>query len=282
MFGEQNTQWRRIAVVFISILGVTGVLTSCNVLTPDDEGDRLSIPKKVEVYLDVEEGYANYSEISDPKLFLSMRTADIYGCCNYSILADVGLLNKKLRVDLRGIYKPDICLTSPGPATYRGKVDLSEGSYDLEICDPPTTDHYRLIVTESSIRLKPVFTEFTRAEHELVWRYPRNSFAYLCGTTEETSWIYEDFFHELLALSSITTYEFPTGGFVPYPEAGNGHWVDHSAKYFLYQAETDYEEVGALLKRYSQDTISQYLGVSVYLVNFRNQEFMSWQYTCRE
>jgi hypothetical protein len=159
---------------------------------------------------------------------------------------------------------------------------LHDGEYDVEISSGQRIDQYRLFVTEASILLQPAKTEFTEPAHTVVWRYPRRSFAYVCGTTEETSWIYKRFANALLALPNITTHEFPDYGFIPYPKASDGHWADHPARYFLYEAESDYEEAGNLLKMYSQQIISRHAGVTVYLINYRNQKFMSWKYAGHE
>lgn len=261
------------------ILTMVGAFIACDFFSSDDNKHGTTIPSKGGFIFSVEEGYVNWSESADPKILLSMQTDQIYSCCNYSILANTGWANGKLRVEVLGIFKPDICLTATGPAKLRRQLDLPTGEYELEISDWPKIDRYRLVVTETSIQLHSKKSNFTKPKSTLVWRYPRKSFAYVCGTTVETSWIYNDFLDSLLTLPNVTTYEFPDDGTIPYPDSSDGHWRNHPAKYFLYATESDYLEAGEMLRRYSEQVISQHMGVGIYLLNYRNQWFRSWLWT---
>lgn len=266
--------------VFLLVISImAGAIVACDLFTSDDIRHGTTNQSKGGITFSVGEGYLNWSESADPNIFLSMQTDEIYACCNYSILANTGWVNGKLRVDVLGIYRPGICLTATGPAKFRRQLDLPTGEYELEISDHPKIDRYRLVVTETSIRLQPQETSFTTPKSTLAWRYPRKSFAYVCGTNVETTWIYNDFLDSLLTLPNVTTYKFPEDGTIPYPTSSDGHWRDHPAKYFLYTTEADYVEAGEMLRRYSEQTISRHVGVTICLLNYRNHWFRSWQFT---
>jgi len=116
----------------------------------------------------------------------------------------------------------------------------------------------------------------TATECELYWRYPPNSFAYLCGTTIETSWICDDFLDSMLYHVSIIEFEFPDSGEICYPRASQGHYYDMPARYFFYEREADFDSAGAVLKRYTEQVISQYSGVGIHLIGWNNKDYMSW------
>jgi hypothetical protein len=222
------------------------------------------------------EGYAVSGGPSEPKILLTMRTERIYGCCNFSILADVETGPRIITVTLQGIYEPEICLTALGPATYQTILPLSLGTYQLVMINGGACDKHTVEVTASSIRLTPGTSTVSSVLTPLSWRIPVRSFAYVCGTTVETAWIYNDFRDSLLKISSLREFSFPDSGQIPYPTSSSGHWQDNPAKYFTYATEADYDSAGALLKRYTHQVIGNKQGIGIYLTNWRNIQFMSW------
>ena len=178
---------------------------------------------------------------------------------------------------------PDRALT--GHAT-RISSTLEEGVYDLEFMDGPNRCHYVLTVTEKALPFRSPILPASRCpdspqpKFRVWWRYPRNSFAVLCGTTEDSAWVNEDFLSQKLrAAVELEEITFPADGELGYPRAPQGHWVDHPARYFVYAAESDFAAAGDVLEAYVRDVIGQMPGVSIWLLNWKNQSFRSWMMT---
>ena len=110
----------------------------------------------------------------------------------------------------------------------------------------------------------------------LWWRYPANSFAVICGTTLEASWVFDDFLGRLQGGLELVPHEFPPGGEIGYPRASEGSQVDHPAKYFLYENESDFSAAGEILEDYVRDVIGGMTGVHIWLLNWKNESFRSW------
>lgn len=276
----KNLNNRSCRIVVLSGVFILAVLLSaCKPFSPDEkEPDRTGMPIEGSILFSLREGYAKIGEVADPEIILSMATQSIYGCCNYSIVARTCFDGATFEVNLQGIYIPDICLTALGPATFRRPVNLPTGTFEFIISSADTIDRYEVTITETSISLQAIETRFTIPRSTLVWRYPENSFACVCGTMEETAWICGDFADSLLAMPNLQSFVFPDSGTVPYPTESSGHWHDDPARYYLYENESDYDAAGELLRRYSLETIAQYSGVTIYLVNYRNKWFRSWQF----
>ncbi len=232
------------------------------------------------LFFTVSEAYPGGKEGVEPSLVLSVETEKIYGCCNFSIEAFFHHLGSLLSLDIRGIYQPDICLTALGPACRGDILVLEEGIYSLEISDGPQKSAYELEVAQDALTVSTpsgaAWIEFALPKFNLWWRYPRNSFVYLCGTTEDTAWIYEDFLSRLRVDVELQEIDFPAYGELGYPRAPDGYHVNHPAKYFVYGDESDFQAAGEVLRAYARDVIGQRMGVSIWLRNWKNESFRSW------
>ncbi|MGB7062908.1 MAG: hypothetical protein WBF13_11225 [Candidatus Zixiibacteriota bacterium] len=223
-----------------------------------------------------QEGYQDHEAISEPRLILSMLTEKMYPCCNWSIRSKTAVRNNQISIDVSGIYAPEVCATAIGPATSRSFLDVSTGEYSIYFSYRDVTDRYSLTVTDSSIEITEHTSRFTRPKSELLWRYPPNSFAYLCGTTTETSWICEDFLDTLLGEINLEEFQFPDSGEIPYPCSSAGHHYDTPAGYFFYGKDEDFDKAGEILKSYTQDVIMPQLGIGISLIGWKNQRHLSW------
>jgi hypothetical protein len=228
------------------------------------------------VKISVFEGYPLSGQPGEPMMLLSLQTERIYGCFNFSILADLDVQPGVITVRLKGIFEPEICLTALGPATCTKTLPLSPGTYKLVVINGSAYDNHTLEVTATSIRLRSGSSLVSVVSSPLVWRIPVRSFAYACGTTVQTAWMCQSFKDSLLKIPFIGEFTFPDSGKIPYPTAADGYWHNEPAKYFLYATEADYDSAGAMLKRYTQQVIGNTQGIGLYLVNWRNTSFMSW------
>ena len=215
-----------VAAALLLLLGC-GILDSSKGRLKSIEGDLI---------FQIEEGHLNDAAISDPRIILSMVTEKTYPCCNWSIRYKTAVRNNQISIDVSGIYAPEVCATAIGPAASRSFLDVSTGEYSIYFSYRDDTDRYSLNITDSSIEITEHTSRFTRPDFELLWRYPLSSFAYLCGTTTEASWICEDFMDTLLGEVDLEEFQFPDSGEIPYPCSSAGHHYDTPARYFFYQS----------------------------------------------
>jgi hypothetical protein len=214
---------------------------------------------------------------SAPETLLSMQTKKVYGCCNFRILSGLVQVGDELTVNINGIQTPGICLTALGPAGGSHLLALPEGTYSLAFAHGlHPKDSYTLIVTQASFEVKTHGSSFTEPVYTIYWRYPADSFVYVCGTTADTAWIYDDFLSVLRSQVELEEIRFPEYGERCYPRASQGHWVDMPARYFTYKTEADFDKAGEILKSYSESVLSQYSGADIFLTNWKDRSYRSW------
>lgn len=270
MAGRMISCVRRLSVILVAFCSLCFVC--CNITdTSDGEIDLLD----GSVQFRIGESYSEPTTVEDPSLMLFMTTEEIYPCCNYSIASMLVKDESSIFVELLGVYKPDICMTAIGPADSRSKIALAPGNYSLSFSLDNLIDEYFVTVTDSSISVDGNGS-FTATTKPLVWRYPPRTFAYLCGTTTETSWICSEFLDSLLVTGLFEEYQFPDSGSIPYPESSEGYYYNMPVAYFCYQQEADFETAGAILERYAKSTTKQHTGVGLSLINWRNKRYHSW------
>jgi hypothetical protein len=256
-------------IVFSICLFIAG----CGILGQDGSSNCAPIEGPV-IFRIVEDHIPLYDE-RNPEIWIFMETEKIYGCMNFTINTNIEFREDTISVELLSIYQPGVCLTALGLATFNTSLALEPGEYCLLFYSMAKTDVYNLEVTDSSIRVQEQIAEVTIPEDNLAWRYPQNSFAYDCRTTEETAWICSDFYDSLMTIGNLREFNFPDSGLIPYPVSSQGHYYNHDVFYFLYDNEADFDLVGAKLEAYNEAVISQYIGVSIYIVNWRNKWYRS-------
>jgi len=259
------------------ILALLVFVTSLFLLLSCDIFDSQELkPIESDIIFSVQEGYRDHDSVSEPTIMLSMATEKHYGCCNWQIVSEIGVQRSQIAVHILGIYAPEICLPAFGPAQSTSFLEISEGKYSLYFYYRGVRDRYALTVTDSFVKVAGDVSQLTKPEFELFWRYPPNSFVYLCGTTTETSWICGDFLDTLSGEISLEEFEFPDSGEIPYPRLSMGHYYDMPARYFYYEKDEDFAEAGGILKSYTEDVIAQYSGVGISLTSWKNEKYRSW------
>ena len=90
---------------------------------------------------------------------------------------------------------------------------LHEGHRVLAIAHLGAVDRYRLVVTGSAIRVAPIGTPRVSVlgDSTPLWRVPRNSFAFRCGTGERTAWTCAEVFHLLDDEPGLVSVDMPPG-----------------------------------------------------------------------
>lgn len=235
-------------------------------------------PIEGKIFFEVTEGHVQGESAGKPLIGFCMETEKIYPCCNYSIRAALEQLGENITIRLSGIDVPGVCLTALGPASAVKALELAEGSYELVFKKAMFVNRYRLTVRPDAIEVGALAgtAPFTEPKTTLFWRFPPNSFAYLCGTTSETAWICNDFLSLLTREIELEEVTFPAYGKVCYPASSQGHQYDMPAKYFVYKDEADFERAGELLRAYAQSLLRGVQGVGLSLVNWKNKRYDSW------
>ncbi|MDH5415169.1 MAG: hypothetical protein OEW87_13620 [Flavobacteriaceae bacterium] len=254
--------------ILFSFIASLIVLLNCS--------DRNLEPLEGDIKFSIAEGYEDHDLIESPRIMLSMVTEKIYPCCNYSIISEISVKSKIIAIELIGIYIPEVGLTALGPASASSFLDISEGEYQLYFYYRNTKDKYILTVTDSFIKITEEVAQFTNPEFNLYWRYPRNSFAYLCGTITENSWLGDDFLDTVLSKITFRQFQFPDSGKIPYPCSSMGHYYNMPARYFLYEKDENFDKAGEILTSYTQNVIVYYPGTSISLINWKNKKYYSW------
>jgi hypothetical protein len=256
------------------ILAFTFFLSGCEFIQEEENGELIHLDSKI--IFEVKEQHENYYEISDPEIYILLKTEKIYPCYNYSVATSLNIDRNRIDVAIHGIYIPEICLTALGPATGRIKLDIPVGIYRLFIRSTYFADEYSLIVESNSIRLEEVSSNNTRMEFSLYHRYPEKSFVYLCGTTLEDTALCRMFIDTVASVIDISRFEFPESGVIPYPEISQGYYYNMPAKYFIYQTESDYDRIDEILQSFKAAYIRDKQGIGISTVNWRNKTFFSW------
>jgi hypothetical protein len=237
------------------------------------------LPVEGKILFGVMEVHGSYDCNCAPDITLAIKTEKVYGCLNYQIKTEIFRSGGQIDIKILGIMPPEgYCLTALGPATARKVLDLPEGTYALNLHYNYAVDRYHLIVNADSLQIVSTVPSFSQPDFSVFWRYPKNSFAYLCGTMTETFWICDDFLSRLLKEVDLEEFHFPDYGEIPYPRSSEGCYYNAPARYFRYQTEEDFDRAGEILKTYSENVISQYEGVSLWLQNWKNKFYRSWRF----
>nr|WP_159039948.1 hypothetical protein [Christiangramia fulva] len=220
------------------------------------------------------EVYNNWNLSEIPSLKLLLTTLKNYPCSNYSIITEQTIDNDELIIRFQEIYAPGNCLTSIGPA--RSYIDLPENIHEVIFINGNETDKYSIEVGQEKIFIQPVENSFTHTLYNNTFRYPENSFAYVCGTNTDNTEVYEEFLNILKQNENFTEFEFQGEGRIPYPDSSSGHWVNHPSKFFKYSDYDEYKNIKGLLENFTSENIEENSGVTISIYGWDNISFHSW------
>jgi len=235
------------------------------------------LPVEGKIFFGVMEIQRSYDCNCAPDITLTMKTEKTYGYLNYQIKTEMFRSGGQIDLRILGI-KPSEGPATPalGPAAASKVLDLPEGTYALNFYYDHAVDRYHLIVKPDSLQVVSTVHSFTQPDFTVFWRFPQNSFSYLCGTMTETSWICDDFLSRLLKEVDLEELAFPDYGEIPYPRSSEGHYYNAPGRYFRYQNEEDFNRAGEVLKSYAESVTSNCQGVGLSLTNWKGRFFYSW------
>lgn len=220
------------------------------------------------------EMYDKYNEPDTPSLRIRFITTEIFPCMNYNIAYTEFIRDKELIIRFDGIQKYSLCFTANGPA--ESFVDLSNDITSLVLINGNKIDKYQVDITDKLVEIAPITKTFSNLKYEITFRYPVNSFAFICGTNLNNAHIYDDFVKILVDSTTVVKYEFKGEGRIPYPDSSYGHWKDNASLFFKYENESEFHKAGDLLKNYTRRNISPNNGVGISLTSWNNKKYMSW------
>jgi hypothetical protein len=243
---------------------------------PANQLDRI-VPRDSTIAISVTEGSYLSGDLAAPALYIHQFTDRIYGGYNYAVSSSVATHPGTIQFRYDGIAIPRLVADALGPANSWDVFSVPIGAYEITFADGDQTDTYELIVTDSTLSVIAESTSISHPTHNLFWRYRPNSMALYCGTLTETSYVCDDIVDSLLAHVTLEEYFYPDSGVAPYARTSMGHYYDAPARFFLYQQEDDFLEVGAVLERFVQTHRSELNGVGIWVVNWLNESYMSWK-----
>lgn len=208
-----------------------------------------------------------------PSLYLSINTTEVYGCYNFNISNSVFNKSSTLIIRLEGIGDTCICLTSIGPA--RAEFTLPETTKKLVLINGDKIDEYEVEITDAKITIQELTSTFSTPTHKTTFRYPENSFAFICGTNVDNTNLCDDFKTILTTKTSVKEFTFPEDGHIPYPDSSGGNWVNNPANFYKYSTPAEYEKVGELLTEFTKKNLKENDGVSMNLYGWNNINYYS-------
>jgi len=235
------------------------------------------LPVEGKILFSVMEIHRSYDCNCAPDITLAMTTEKIYGYLGYQIKTEIFRSGGQIDLKILGIKPPEgPAPAALGPATARKVLELPEGTYALNLYYNYAVDRYHLIIDADSLQVVSTAPSFSQPEFSVFWRYPKNSFVYLCGTMTETSWICDDFLSRLLKEVDLEELHFPDYGEIPYPRSSEGHYYNAPARYFRYETEEDFDKAGEILKSYAESVPADFQGIGLSLTNWKGRFFYSW------
>lgn len=209
-----------------------------------------------------------------PSLKLKLTSTDIYPCANFSFLTTQFKKGNELIIRFDSIFAGDLCLTAFGPAI--SYVDLEDNINRITFLNGSVIDTYAIEINQEKVTLSKIKPNFTHSLYDKTFKYPENSFAYVCGTNTTNTDIYTDFLTVLEEDLNLTAFNFEGEGRIPYPEISSGYWVNHPAKYFTYSDQAAFETLKTTLRDYTIVHIEKNSGVSIALYGWDNLTYYSW------
>src|SRR5690606_4426069 len=197
-------------------------------------------------------------------------------CSNYQIITTQQSVNGELIIRFKRIDAPINCITTPGPAQIF--VAMPANTTKITLRNGQVIDTYHVSITAQKMIVTPEVNNFTEVLHTTTFRYPQNTFAYVCGTTSEDMALYDNFLNELLSNAAFTEYVFEGEGRIPYAETSSGHQVDHPSRYFKYTNASNFNTAGQLLESFSTQHITPNSGNGIWLQSWDNRNYMSWEF----
>lgn len=260
-------------ILFFFILVVA--ISSCNSNEDGDYSEYIT-QRSIETDIDFmpQEVY-NSDETEIPVLKLKINTTKIYGCANYGLVTTEFTNDNELIVRFDEIAEPPICLTALGPAV--SYIDLPDNVRKVTFLNGSKIDQYAFEIDKQEVIIERIESSFTNSLYAKTFRRPEKSFAYVCGTNKDNTYIYTDFLDILNQNSNFTEFSFGDEGRIPYPDSSDGRWVNHASKFYKYSDTTAFKNLKTTLKVFSDKNIKENSGVVISIRGWDNTNYYSYE-----
>lgn len=232
-------------MVFLQFSFLTLYLSGCDIL---ENSSATLMPLESKINFKVVESYQHYETVAVPKIFIKMVTEKIYPCFNYSISTQFREDGRKLIVQIFGIEQSVSCATAFGPANGVINLGYRTGIYEIEFNGYNFNDKYNLMITDSLIILDGKETLNMSPSVHFVYRYPKNSFAYIWSKCATDSLIFLEFIDTLKSVINLNELLFSDLAEIPYPITNEYRNVN----YFKYDSNSDFSRISSIMKSYKQ------------------------------
>jgi hypothetical protein len=263
-----------IASIFFSLF------IACDILNDCKSTESCLDPIKDTILFQIIESYKTTDMKEIPKLELHLRSANIkkiYPCSNYRIVTDIKYYSQNINVELKGVDLPVNCDNGPSLASSQQFLNLDPGTYHLNFKFESLSDRHILTISDSSIQIESLSQNITRLNGKNIYfRYPHNSFAYLCRKKLEDSTLCESFLDSLKNAIKISEFTFPSFGYYSYPKSSSDEMFITDVRYFYYENDKDFDLAGKILKDYSKTHFENGSGSKIELQSWDNRRYYSW------
>lgn len=209
-----------------------------------------------------------FDKVIGPELFLEIRTTAVYGCGNYYIKTDTVYEDQTLSINVIGAAIGSGCLTNIWPATTHLFPTKSFNRIEINLRD--STDIYDIDITENKVTASPLSTSFSSFEYLNYYPYPKNSFAFYCGTLTQDSASCNEVYELLKTNLNVQEFSLPTDGESPYSEKSDGHHYNAPGKFFKYTQEEDLTTANAYILNYINANLKNTEGYGLVLVSWND------------
>ena len=241
----------------LSIVSIIGILFSCQ--RNGTEADRQSANTlRGRIFVEVGEGYDYNMPPEAPGIMLTSETEFIYPYCNYRIVTDIVRDDMITTVNYSGLYFPEILLPAFGPASSYVDLPLNNGHHIIKFSAYGMMDSYQFDITEESIIVQPLHTDFTAPSNSLFWRFKPNSFVYLFRSSDGNNPHYNQLINSLIVSFNLQEFNYPDYGKLPFRDAAGWPYPDTPPRYFIYQNDDDFPLIG-----------------DAYITSWKNEEYRS-------
>lgn len=214
------------------------------------------------------------NEVQEPSLFLKITSTEIFNCSNYTFSTTEFVRDTEFIIRLDEVFIPNICLTSLGPAT--SFIGLPTHVKKLTFINGKQIDSYTITIDSEKVSIGLIENNFTNSLHDKTFRFPENSFAFVCGTNTDNTNLYTDFLTILRQNTNLKEFQFQGEGKIPYPETSSGNWVNHPSIFFTYTDSEGFRNLGQVLNDFSAQNIEKNSGVTISIYSWNTISYHSW------
>ena len=213
-------------------------------------------------------------------LFFKCFTDKIFECSNYIIQSTYTLSNDKITINFIQIEKPNICLTSLGPASALIKLEgLTNKLYEVDLNFGTTKITGQLNISASSFKATlPTQTKVQFVNPDL-GRIPNNT---IYGTvhyhTAATTSTVQKFIDSLQFYGATSTL-YPQGDYVNFQIESNGQIKQvqdlgyYFTRYYIFNYSNNSGQINSLVKRFGINYPNDLL---INLNTAKGETFNSW------